>query len=435
MKRHLLFAALSGIFFCRLSHAQDITMLGGDMTSEFTDRNAIQLNAPNVTDETRRQTQLAGFGIFHHRFEKSSGLGPSFINPQCGGCHINNGRGPTKFNKSDLVGSSMVVKVSLAGLKPDGSPREVPGVGEQLLDHEVSKSSKIKIDLAWEFVRRSYPDGTPYQLRKPKLTFSIKGNKAKRIRTSLRMTPAVIGPGLLEAIPESTILEYSDPHDLDGDGISGRPNYVIDVKTKQYKIGRFGFKASHPTAEQQIAAALFHDIGVTNSLFPGPSIAIPELSDDELNKLVLYQKLAGVPKAQSQGDSQVSLGKFYFQIVGCSKCHRMTMTTASYPDPELSNQEFHPFTDLLLHDMGKDLADKRAEFSARGSEWRTTPLWGLGFSRRLTNKKINYLHDGRARTIEEAILWHGGEAAQTREIFEYLTKDERAALLAFLNSL
>lgn len=415
-------------------YAQDITNLGGDLSSDFTGREAIQVTAPNVIDDTRRLMQLEGFSVFHNVFDRPFGLGPRYVNKSCGACHVDNGRGPIRFSKARAGGSTMVIKVSLRGVDLNGSPRDVPGIGEQLLDHTISGKKKIHIDLKFEEVRGKYPDGTLYSLRKPNLQYSIEGMSRRGLVHSLRMTPPVIGPGLLEAAPDSVVLEYSDPADLDGDGISGHPNYVPNKRTGGLSIGRFGFRASHPTVEQQSCAAAFNDIGVTNPLF-SPSVEATELDDSELNLLVIYQKIAGVPKATNQNDSRVVTGKALFQSIKCDSCHRMTMTTSAYVDPELSNQTFHPFTDLLLHDMGRDLADNRNEFSATGREWKTTPLWGLGFSRRLAGKGAVFLHDGRARTIEEAILWHGGESAESRRRFKNLRKQEREDLLLFLESL
>lgn len=417
------------------SYAQDLSQIGGDLTSDLPGRNAIQVNAPNVSDEARRIMQLEGFGIFHGRFGRKQGLGPLFAHAQCSGCHIDNGRGPTKFSRAPGAGSSMIVKVSLPGLQKNGAPKDVPGVGEQLSDHAIpGLKPNAEIALKWIPIKGFYPDGTPYSLRRPDLKYKI--IKSPRLRTvsSLRMTPPVIGPGLLEAIPDSEILKNSDPYDLNGDGISGRPNYVLDLRTGKKAIGRFGFKASHINVEQQSAAALIHDMGISNPIFPDKQKGT-ELSPEQLNLLTLYQKLAGVPRARKQDDPQVIAGKILFQTVGCDDCHVMTMRTKNYTDPELSNQEIHPLTDLLLHDMGKDLADKRAEFSAKGSEWRTTPLWGLGFSNRLAKGKAKFLHDGRARSIEEAILWHGGEAANSATNFKNLTAQQRKDLLAFLDSL
>lgn len=416
----------------------DLTQLGGDLTSSLPGRSAIQVTAPNVDNEERRILQLSGFGIFHGDFQKKTGLGPSFINASCKGCHIDNGKGPARFSRASTGQSTMVVKVSLPGLDENRAPINVPGIGEQLLNHSVQGRPQSSISLAWTKVNGKYPDGSQYELRKPNLSFRINGLSSRKLVSSLRMTPPVIGPGLIEAIPDSEILKNSDPSDKDRDGISGRPNYVLNSRTGQYEIGRFGFKASHPTLEQQVAAALVHDMGISNPIFfneLNPS-EMQEITDDDFSRLVVYQKLAGVPKASNQSDHKVIRGKVLFQKIGCSDCHIMTQKTEEYSDPELSNQTFHPFTDLLLHDMGPDLADKRAEYSAKGSEWKTTPLWGLGFSRRLAKRgKALYLHDGRARTIEEAILWHGGEAKKSKLAFTKLPVDARSDLLEFLDSL
>jgi CxxC motif-containing protein (DUF1111 family) len=414
--------------------ADDVTRLGGDLTSDLPGRAAIQVNAPNVTNEPRRLRQLEGFSRFHNIFTKTLGLGPHFNQSSCGGCHIDNGRGPLKFSKTNRGGSTMVVKISLRGLNSDGSPKNVPGIGEQLQDQSVQGARKTRIELLWTLVNGEYADGTKYRLRRPRLNYTIDGMSRRKLITSLRMTPPVIGPGLLEAVSDETILEYSDPDDLNGDGISGHPNYVPDLKNGGLKIGRFGFRASHIDVEQQSAAALINDIGITNPILFTEG-KTPEFTLEDLDLMVIYQKLAGVPPARDQENAQVINGKALFQSIGCDSCHRMTLTTGTYIDPELSNQTFHPFTDLLLHDMGTGLADKRAEFSATGREWKTAPLWGLGFTAQIAKGKAFYLHDGRARTIEEAILWHGGEALSSQERFKALSKSERDDLLLFLKSL
>jgi CxxC motif-containing protein (DUF1111 family) len=420
---------------CQAQDDIDISALGGDLTSDLPAPATIQVNAPNVTNEERRQTQLAGFAHFHRSFSRDDGLGPSFVNVSCGKCHVNNTKGPLRFSRVNRGGSAMVVKSSLSGLQENGAPIDVPGMGEQLLDQSIAGSPrKARITLDWRFIDGKYPDGRKYKLRRPVLRFTIDGSSRRKVLTSLRMTPAVIGPGLLEAIPDDVILEFSDPQDANGDGISGHPNYVPNLKTQEFEIGRFGFRASHPTTEQQTVAALFHDIGIATSIIPDET-NVPEFNDSDLEQLVVYQKLAGVPRARNQDDPKVQEGKQLFQEVGCDDCHRMTMRTEEHEDPELSNQEFHPFTDLLLHDMGPGLSDRRAEFSATGSEWKTTPLWGLGYVNELLGGTATFLHDGRARTVEEAILWHSGEANTARQAFRKLSRKQRQALIAFLKSL
>jgi CxxC motif-containing protein (DUF1111 family) len=419
-----------------LEISTDVTNLGGDLSSDLPGRAAIQVNAPNVTNQERRIKQLTGFGLFHSPFTVNSGLGPHFVNSTCAGCHIENGRGPLRFTRTNESMSTLVLKVGLRGLQPNRAAKDVPGIGEQLLDSATVGPALGSARLKWKKVTGTYADGTRYNLREPILDFKLTGLKTRGIVTSIRMAPPIIGPGLLEAVPDRIIMERHDPADLDNNGISGRINHVIEARTNALKIGRFGFKATHPTVEQQTAAALLHDSGVTNPILPqGIPDEEVELSDSNFELLVLYQKLAGVPKARNQNTAKVIAGKKNFFKLGCEDCHRMTLKTENHIDPELSNQTFHPFTDLLLHDMGRGLADKRAEFSAKGSEWKTAPLWGLGFSRRLTKNRVFYLHDGRARTVEEAILWHGGEAEKSKKAFTELPKQGRDELLTFLDSL
>ena len=252
--------------------------------------------------------------------------------------------------------------------------------------------------------------------------------------TSLRMTPPVIGMGLLEAVPDQAIIAMSDPNDANGDGISGRVSYVPNRQTNTTAIGRFGFRASHPTLRQQSAAAFFNDMGMTNEIFSSADQQ-QEVSSAQMDQVVFYQQAAGVMAARNQDDPDVIAGKELFKQIRCNDCHVMTLQTGASDVVEVANQEFHPFTDLLLHDMGRDLSDKRPEFETSGREWRTTPLWGLGLHEHLSTHRPGYLHDGRARTIAEAILWHGGEARASQRAFRALSRAEREQLIAFLKSL
>ena len=423
------------------SRAQDLSDLGGDLTNDIPANFAITLPAPNISSDELYTFNLEGFVVFNHLFDQEKRndkfiLGPNFNHNACGSCHVGDGKGRVAISQTS-PGSAMLVKVALRGLNDDGSPRNVPGVGEQLQDHTKRGGHRFNINLSWLPVRGSYPDGTRYKLRKPNLTFEIPGytgKKAGRIVHSLRMTPPVFGMGLLEAVPDETIEAMADPDDLDQDGISGRVSLVPDRETNTIKIGRFGFRASNTTVKQQSAAAFFNDMGMTNELFTDET-GSQEVSDEEMAKVVFYQQAVGVPKAKDQSDPDVIAGKELFQTVGCDDCHKMTLTTGVTSVVETNNQEFHPFTDLLLHDMGRGLSDKRAEFSASGREWRTTPLWALGFLEDLNRLDQRYLHDGRARTVEEAILWHGGEAKASRDAFKALELNQRLQLLRFLRSI
>lgn len=425
------------VFGAHQSQAQDLTNLGGDLTSDMHPFVALQLPAPNIDGQARFDLHISGHAQFHTPFDVLTpgrvSVGPKFNNTSCAGCHVNNGKGPIKFTRG-IDGSSMLVKVSVKGKNPDGSPKDVPGIGEQLQDHQVKGKSPHNIRLRWKYSQGKFADGKKFKLRRPDLSFEVPGIPQRKILHSLRMTPTVIGVGLLNAVPDETLIAMADPADSNGDKISGKLNIVIDKKTGQQKIGRFGFRASHPTLEQQSAAALFFDMGVTSSIFPGED-ETPEMTDQNLNLLNFYQAVAGVTPAINQNDPDVIEGKQIFQDLNCHACHVMTLKTGPNDNPELSNQEFHPFTDMLLHDMGPDLADRRKEFSASGKEWRTTPLWGLRLVKTLSRAKPGFLHDGRARNVSEAIIWHGGEAKNSRDGFMKLNADQRAKLLKFLDSI
>lgn len=418
--------------------AQDLARLGGDLTTTSPGRFAIQLPAPNVAEGERKDLMLNGFPVFHTIRTKNEGLGPFFVNRSCGGCHVENGKGSVKLStspSSSLRGNAIVVQVSRKGVAQDGSPLPVPGVGNVLQERDLRGRRRYNIQLKWRRIRGKYADGSSYTLRRPELSFEIRGKNPRNILSSLRMTPPVIGTGLIEAIPDEAIKALADPNDSDGDGISGKVNLVTNKRANAKTVGKFGFKAVEPTVEQQTLVAFFNEMGVTSSLFPDPKGAPPEISELDSNRIDLYQRLAGVPAARDQGNPDVQAGRAIFGRIGCEKCHVSSLVTSAPNDPELDNQTIHPFSDFLLHDLGEGLSDKRPHFDAAGAEWRTTPLWGLGFAETLSDVKPSYLHDGRASTIAEAILWHGGEGLAARTAFRNLAKAERDQLILFLRSL
>jgi CxxC motif-containing protein (DUF1111 family) len=249
-------------------------------------------------------------------------------------------------------------------------------------------------------------------------------------------------------VPEETILAFADPGDADGDGISGRPNFVRDRRADADALGRFGWKANQPSVEQQNSGAFLGDIGVTSTLFPeqnctavetecaaAPDGGDPEVDQDKIDSVTFYARLLAVPARRDVDDPVVLRGESLFHEIGCAACHRSTVVTGDVTGiPALSRQTIHPYTDLLLHDMGPDLADDRPDFQADGREWRTAPLWGVGLIDNV-NRHDFLLHDGRARGFAEAILWHGGEGEAARESFRMLPKEDRSALLRFLESL
>lgn len=259
------------------------------------------------------------------------------------------------------------------------------------------------------------------------------------------MAPPVFGVGLLQNIPEVTILGFADENDSNGDGISGRPNYVYNPQTGRTELGRFGLKANVSTLAIQVASAFNHDMGITNYIVPVESCAgqpqadnlqdDPELPDSILNYVTFYVETLAVPARRNVTDPDVKSGSALFKQVNCSGCHKPVIQTgANLTVAALNNQRIQPFTDLLLHDMGEGLADGRPDYKATGREWRTAPLWGIGLFQK-TNGTPFYLHDGRARTIEEAILWHGGEAENSKNNFMNLPSADRNKLIKFIQSL
>ena len=411
------------------AHSETSARLGGDLTSDLPFPLALQVAAPNVTAPERRELQASGFAPFHRLRTQEEGLGPLFVNNSCGGCHVNNGRGPANVSRSPALPSQMVVKLRIRGRRGLSASE----MGSQLLDHSTQGSAPLSARLSWALTEGQYHDGTRYQLRTPKVILHPKNSSAGRVATSLRMAPPIIGPGLLEAVPWTTLFKLSFAQDALKDGVTGRLNWVKDARSGALTVGRFGFKATHPTVEQQTAAALYTDMRMTNPIFHDENLTA-EVSESELSALTMYQRLGGVPAARSQSSPRAAAGKGIFFSLGCELCHRSTLFTGKHKDPELTHQTIHPYSDLLIHNMGPGLADGVQELGATGAEWKTTPLWGLHLLDDRSKASV-YLHDGRARTIEEAILWHGGEAARAQHRFTRLSKRERADLIHFLRSL
>jgi len=376
--------------------------------------------------------------------ELAGKAGTHYVNTSCSSCHERNGRATVAEIGSPL--DKWVFKVAGANGQADAQ------IGSVL------QPNNIGIDPSLGEGTVSIASWTENNgLRSPNYTFS-KGTPAL---FSARLAPQLVGLGLLEAISELTILERVDVNDANGDGISGKAQLSTDPVTGDTRLGRFGYKAGASSVKHQVAGALNTDMGVMTSVLPTPDCGSAqttcgntsgsELSDENLDDLVKYIALLGVRAQRNLDDANIILGETKFNEAGCESCHRDTMQTSEFAKhSELRNQTIRPFTDLLLHDMGAGLADNLGEGEATGAEWRTTPLWGLGLSACVTGGVTNptgqqgdevctphasYLHDGRARTIEEAILWHGGEAENSRIAYENLTTSDKSALLNFLNSL
>jgi CxxC motif-containing protein (DUF1111 family) len=323
---------------------------------------------------------------------------------------------------------------------PGGPPRPDPVYGTQLQDRSTGwapHEGRVLVD----------DEEVPVLLGD--LQF---GALADDVVVSPRVAPPMIGLGLLEAVPAEAVLAAADPDDADGDGISGRPNLVPDPSTGTVSLGRFGWKAGKPSVTAQTVAALHQDLGLTSPGAPVPDCppaqadcaAAPsgapgpggvEVDGDTVATLAFYSRTLAVPGRRDRGSPEVGRGRELFGRIGCAACHRPRWETAADAElPALAGRVIEPYTDLLVHDLGEGLADGGTEYLAGGREWRTPPLWGIGLTRAVA-PGAGYLHDGRARTLAEAILWHGGEAAAARERFRTMPAQDRAALLAFLESL
>ena len=425
------------------------TDLGGGLTVVADDELAYGHLASNAPPE-RARAFLFGHRLFNTEWAVHpgpeapfDGLGPTFSQTSCSGCHVRDGRGRPPENVGDPM-ESMLVRLSLPV-----SNMPHPNYGDQLNDRAIrGVKPEGRAVIEFDEVAGAYGDDTAYTLLKPRVRF-VEANfgTLAGVLTSLRVAPAVIGLGLLEAVPAATLEALADPDDEDGDGISGRINRLTDYAGKPV-VGRFGWKANVSSIAEQTAGAAVGDIGITTSLFPDQNCSTaqadcvgamqetePEMSDSFLERLVTYMQTLAVPRARPKDDAAFQAGLATFAAIGCASCHMPTLTTDdSAVLPELRNQTFYPFTDLLLHDMGEGLADHRPDGSATGREWRTPPLWGIGLIETV-NGHDRLLHDGRARGFAEAILWHGGEAEAAKETFRTAPEAERAALIEFLRSL
>lgn len=432
--------------------------LGGDTTRVVSSSTSFTFLMENAGPGRMRVFQF-GNRLFNTNWVQApgsvktfDGLGPLFNRVSCAGCHTFDGRGQPPENVGDPM-DSMLVRLSVPGKTDRGGPQPHPAYGTQLSDRAINGvKPEGRAIITYEEVAGTYGDGTPYTLRKPSVSFAdLAYGPMDGVLTSPRVAPQVIGMGLLESVPEATLLALADPDDADGDGISGRVNRVWSDAAGETRIGRFGWKANAPTILDQSVDAALGDIGLTTSILPVQNCSPvqtdclaaydqsatdgPEISDEFVTKLVIYMQALAVPRQRNETDPKVMRGETLFREAGCAACHVPTLKTGDDAVlPELANQTFHPFTDLLLHDMGPELADGRPDFEASDSEWRTPPLWGLGLIKQV-NGHETLMHDGRARGFAEAILWHGGEGEAAREAFRTMPAADREAMVAFLKSL
>ncbi|MCP9797506.1 MULTISPECIES: di-heme oxidoredictase family protein [Cyanophyceae] len=410
----LALAVVLGLGLRQAWGAADPQQAAGAMTVANRTSAAFEQPAAGLTPAERERHQVADvlFDRTHVPLEGApgAGLGPRFNAASCIACHVRNGRG------RPLMGESLV-RVALRNGQP------VPGLGHQVRDRAVfGARPDAAVTVAW--LER---EGR----RRPEIRLERDGSldlSERSVARSLRVAPPLIGMGLLEAVPEEAILAHADPDDRDGDGISGRPHWLEEGKGTP-RLGRFGWKAGAATVRDQTAAAFLNDMGLTS---PG------DIGTRELELVTYYSQTLGAPRTALPATSPVvRRGRELFGTLQCARCHVPRLTTGRSPGAvagAINGQPIWPYTDLLLHDMGPGLDDGVAEKGAPGQEWRTAPLWGLGLAQRV-NGSVGFLHDGRARTIEEAILWHGGEAAAARERFTALAPLQRRSLLDWLQQL
>lgn len=395
----------------------------------------------------------------------SDGLGPLFNSRSCQSCHLKDGRGhPPVSADDDRI--SMFLRLSVPprteaerAAIASGMVMFVPDpiYGGQLQDLAIpGHKGEGRLEVTYETRTVSYADGTTLALRVPRYAIAdpAYGALDPGLMVSARIAPQMIGMGLLEAIEDADIIANADPDDENGDGISGRISRIVG-ESGEVRLGRFGWKASAPSVREQSAGAFGADMGLSTSLVPQvwgdctveqiacrqapdgvqADLGSAEVPDPVLDLVVFYSQNLAVPARRNVGGAKVLAGKAHFYGLGCAQCHTPKYVTSRNAENAAHRfQLIWPFTDLLLHDMGEGLADNRPVGSASGREWRTPPLWGVGLTREVSGH-TQFLHDGRARSLEEAIVWHGGEAEPARNGFMALSAQERAELIAFLESL
>ena len=438
-------------------------MQGGSGTNRARlDRDAFSLPSAALSFAERADF-FVGNGVFDRPWvaapsstTASDGLGPLHDARSCQGCHVKDGRGRPP-GPGEGAGVSMVFALPGPGGAPD------PVLGRQLQDQAVpGRAGEGRVIVTYEEVPFRYPDGTTTTLRRPR--YATDAALAPGTALGPRIAPPMIGLGLVEAIAEADLLAHADPDDADGDGVSGRA-----AVTEDGSIGRFGWKASSPTLLHQSATAFSLDMGLSTRLFPEPwgdctpmqpecreaphgdanSIppGAPEIADELLDLVVFYASHLAVPARRDAEEASVLMGKALFYAARCTACHVPKFATRADAPPGQANQLVWPYSDFLLHDMGEGLADPSpagdrsagdgvggAAGGATAAEWRTPPLWGIGLTEAVSGH-THFLHDGRARSLEEAVLWHGGEAAASRDAFAAAPPERRAALIRFLESL
>ena len=429
-----------------------VELSGGSTTVFNAGPNAFGMPLANISRLNRR-AHVVGNSFFNKNwvFSPSSttardGLGPLFHARSCSSCHVKDGRGAPTNNSSTSVG--LLFRLGVPG-KSSGDPV----LGVQLATKAAPGiEPEGTVNVRYEEKEVGFDNLKTASLRKPKYELIANDHYGKphaEIQFGPRIAQQLVGVGLLEAVTDKTILANADPNDEDGDGISGKPNFIFNPESKKRELGRFGWKANEANLRTQTASAFLRDMGITSPIHPIEDFTKPQkekinvtlianppdIDDSKFERVVTYLRTLAPPAQRNANDPSVKRGDILFNKIGCSNCHIPTLRTGSITAiDELKNQSIKPYTDLLLHDMGEGLADGLKDSLASGSEWRTPPLWGIGLTKTV-NGNTFFLHDGRARSIEEAILWHGGEGSESRKNYSSLSFDEKNDLLNFINSL
>lgn len=424
-----------------------------DVTVTDATSNAFSHPLPTLRAEDRRAFSV-GNALFRANWVTApasakglDGLGPLFNARSCSACHLLDGRSqPPRADEAERHGLLVRIGVPVAG----GPDAPHPQYGGQVQDAAIpGVAPEARVDIAWTCVRGTYGDGEPFELLRPTYTLAAPAyGPVGDVVLGGRTAPHMIGLGLLAAIPDAALRALADPDDRDGDGVSGRVHVLPDGR-----IGRFGWKATQPTVREQVAGAFVHDMGITSSLHPSEPLTTaqaaaraaaaataatdgePEITDAKLDRIVFYASALAPPSPRGGDEPAVAAGRALFMRFGCAACHVPEWTSGEPAwHPAAAGRRFQPYTDLLLHDLGPELADGKRDGDAQPAEWRTAPLWGIGLVPAV-NGHERLLHDGRARGPAEAILWHGGEALAAREAFRLARAADRAALVAFVRSL
>jgi CxxC motif-containing protein (DUF1111 family) len=431
----------------------DMALGANDVTVPDAGREAYSHPVSNLS-ESDLERFYNGRALFHQVWVIApshettvDGLGPLYNQFSCSACHARNGYGHAPGSPDERM-QSMLVRLSISGTGAHGGPMPSPLYGDQLNEQGIpGVTGEGRVTVRWEEMPFRFDDGETVALRRPDYAFTdMAFGKTSGMLFSPRVAPPVYGTGLLDAVPASALLAMAAEHKPDG--VKGKVNWVWDDVRKKTVVGKFGLKDNTADLTQQIAAAFIGDMGITSPLHRMQNCTAHEtdcrrayaphrleVTQKQLSDIVFYVANLAVPARRNIDDPKVISGAALFAANGCAVCHRPELkTAATTPFPTLADHRIYPYSDMLLHDMGAELADGRPDFRASGREWRTPPLWGIGLAESI-NPGAGFLHDGRARTLQEAILWHGGEAGIARERYAHLSAEERNALLAFLQSL